>query len=249
MKDGVDCSMKKMLAYSPIILCILFAVIPIVAILVEKEGFSVELYYPMVIYVALVIIELAVWVAVKFCNIKFDMVAQSFLALFCLISVICAGYYGTFLNLGNFFFIFFIQIALISVISAGITMENMVQEKGMKIAFTIITLIVGIIVAGWLFLNAVFGGVGLLSVVYSKESPDGKYIAEIVDDDQGALGGSTIVRVTRKESISFGVGNIHKDPTVITVRRWGMWDDIEFEWVDEDTLLVDGTEYTNGGAW
>ena len=116
-------------------------------------------------------------------------------------------------------------------------MFHEVQEKGVKIAFTITTMVIGSGVGVWLFLCLLLGDFGVTSVMHSKQSPEGKYVAEIIDYDEGALGGSTTVEVRRTEAVSFFIGRISKNPVILCHRGWGLWDEIDFEWV----LVDDGS--------
>ena len=47
---------------------------------------------------------------------------------------------------------------------------------------------------------AVFKDFGKKTVVQTIPSPSGKYYAQVIDDDQGALGGNTIVEVCKKSN-------------------------------------------------
>lgn len=241
--------MKKLLACGPIWLSILFGIAPFIAIQVDSVGFTFELYYPLVTYAVLVVLELLVFAGIRYCKVELGELAKVFTAVFLLISVVGIGGYGTFLADWDYSFAVFILLALISVIGAAVVMFHEVPEKVVKIAFTITSLVVGAVVWLFLFMCLFFGNIGVSKVMHSKQSPDGKYVAEVIDDDQGALGGYTIVQVKSNESFSFLIGRMYKDPVSLCRRGWGLWDEIEFEWVDEDTLLIDGTEYTDDGKW
>lgn len=241
--------MKKLIGCGPVWLCILFCAFPLVAMQASCVGFTFELYYPLATYAVLVLLEFVLFVGVKYCKVKPGELARIFTAVFLLVSVIGVGYYGVILAKWDYSFVVFILLAVASVTGAAVMMCHEVKEKGVKIAFTITTLIVGAVVWLFLFMCLFFGNIGVTSVMYSKESPDGKYVAEVIDDDQGALGGSTIVRVKSNESFSFLIGRIYKPPVSLYYKGWGLWDEIEFEWVDEDTLLIDGTEYSDDGKW
>lgn len=48
------------------------------------------------------------------------------------------------------------------------------------------------------FIALIFGNIGQNTVVQTVESPSGKYYAQVIDSDQGALGGDTLVDVYKK---------------------------------------------------
>ena len=52
------------------------------------------------------------------------------------------------------------------------------------------------------FAMLIFGNMGEVTVVRSIESPGGTYYAEVVDDDQGALGGNTLVDVYQNKEFN-----------------------------------------------
>lgn len=241
--------MKKLLAYGPVWLSVVFGVIPYVAIQADSVGFTFELYYPLITYTVLVVIELIVFAGIRHYKVELGELAKIFTVVFLLISVLCVGCYGTLLANWDYLFVGFNFVAAISIISAAVVMYHEVPGKVVKIAFSIVTLVEGAVVWLFLFMCLVFGNIGITTVMYSKDSPEGKYVAEVIDDDQGALGGYTIVRVKRNESFSFLIGEIYKDPVSLCRRGWGLWEEIEYEWLDEDTLLIDGTEYSDDGKW
>ncbi|MBP3602613.1 MAG: hypothetical protein J6J79_00530 [Lachnospiraceae bacterium] len=241
--------MKKMFGYGPVWLSILFGAIPYVAIQADSAGFTFELYYPLATYAVLVVLELVIFAGIKYYKVELGELTKIFTVVFLLVSVVSVGCYGTLLKKWDYSSVVFILLVATSVISAAVVMFHELPGKVVKIAFAITTLVVGAVVWLFLFMSLFFGNIADAKVMYSRESPEGKYIAEVIDDDQGALGGYTIVQVKRKESFSFFLGRIYKDPVFLCRKGWGKWDKIEFEWVDEDTLLIDGTEYTNEGEW
>jgi hypothetical protein len=82
--------------------------------------------------------------------------------------------------------------------------------------------------------------VGEETVVRRLPSPDGSSYAEIIDDDQGALGGCTLVEVCpRGLSGEFGV-RVAKQ---IYFGRWGEFKDMELSWKDESCLEINGRAY------
>ena len=72
-------------------------------------------------------------------------------------------------------------------------------KYGKPLALKIITLILSafiILPVGFTgFVMLLFGNIGETTVIRSIVSPGGTYYAEIIDDDQGALGGNTLVDV------------------------------------------------------
>ena len=89
-----------------------------------------------------------------------------------------------------------------------------------------------------------FFTIGQLRVVQSVPSPDGTYYAEVIDDDQGALGGNTLVEVydTRKKIDLFFL-SVQKNPQRVYFGRWGMFKNMKLEWESEQVLLINGVPH------
>ena len=95
--------------------------------------------------------------------------------------------------------------------------------------------------AGFIFL--IFGNIGQNTVVQAAVSPDGKHIAEVINSDQGALGGDTLVDVQQVRTFDAGIFEIRKKPQRVYIGEWGEFEDMEIEWKDEKCLLLNGREY------
>lgn len=78
------------------------------------------------------------------------------------------------------------------------------------------------------------GSMGSATVVESAVSPDGVYRAELINVDQGALGGDTVIKVLREESS----GRFWNDDEIIYMGQWGEFDYMDLSWEDCDTLVV-----------
>lgn len=90
-----------------------------------------------------------------------------------------------------------------------------------------------------------FGEFGKTSVVKQVSSPDQSYIAEIVDDDQGALGGNTLVNIKGiGKEIPVLLGKLVPEEERVYEGDWGEFETMVIEWKDNHTLLIDGEEYT-----
>ncbi|MDE6566886.1 MAG: DUF5412 domain-containing protein, partial [Lachnospiraceae bacterium] len=92
------------------------------------------------------------------------------------------------------------------------------------------------------------GEFGKTSVVKQVASPDQSYVAEVVDVDEGALGGETLVNIkgTGKE-IPVLLGKLVPDEENVYEGNWGEFENMVIKWKDNETLLIDGKEYTVDG--
>ncbi len=83
---------------------------------------------------------------------------------------------------------------------------------------------------------------GARTVIAREASPDMRYCAEVIDDDQGALGGATILTVYRLDgSFSIGSFDFRKSQTVLRSGPWGEFESLS--WQDSEHLSMNGTIY------
>lgn len=75
-------------------------------------------------------------------------------------------------------------------------------KYGKSLSLKIIALILILPIGFFSFIALIFGSIGQNTVVQTAESPSGKYYAQVVDSDQGALGGDTLVVVYQKRGIN-----------------------------------------------
>ena len=120
-------------------------------------------------------------------------------------------------------------------------------KYGKPLAFKIITLILSalmILPIGFISLVfLIFGNIGQNTVVQTIESPGGKYYAQVIDSDQGALGGDTLVDVYEKSGINAIIFKIEKKPQRVYSGDWGEYENLEIHWKDDECLIINSTEY------
>lgn len=97
--------------------------------------------------------------------------------------------------------------------------------------------------AFFVFIACTFGSIGADTVVRSLPSPDGRLIAEVIDDDQGALGGSTQVWIRGSREGSFLLIGWKETGKRLYYGKWGEFNRMTLEWKDGETLLIDGKSY------
>lgn len=91
---------------------------------------------------------------------------------------------------------------------------------------------------GWIMVD--FGSVKVMNEI---PSPDGTYRVQIVDINEGALGGSTTVDVMR-DTIGFvNTKHFFSLGKRIYIGDWGMWDELDIEWIDNEKISFDGKVY------
>ena len=86
--------------------------------------------------------------------------------------------------------------------------------------------------------------IGQTTVVQTLPSPEGTHYAELIDDDQGALGGATVVNVyTPSAKIDLFFLQISKDPQQVYYGDWGKFENMKLEWESETVLLINGAPH------
>lgn len=93
------------------------------------------------------------------------------------------------------------------------------------------------------FISLVFGNIGQNTVVQTIESPSGKYYAQVIDSDQGALGGDTHIDVYEKSGINAILFKIEKKPQMVYFGEWGEFNDMQIYWKDDECLVINSIEY------
>ncbi len=88
-----------------------------------------------------------------------------------------------------------------------------------------------------------FGNFGVNTVVDRIYSPNETYYAEIVDSDQGALGGDTVVYAHKNSRLNLLVLTISKTPQRVYLGEWKEYETMKIEWKNEQCLLIDSKEY------
>ena len=138
-------------------------------------------------------------------------------------------------------------VILCYAISAGCSLYLTIR-RGRPLALKIISLVES---GGWTVLIAlatmivlVFGGLmGEETVVKTLTSPEGTYYAEVVDSDQGAMGGETYVQVYHPPVFSCFLFKVEDPPEVVYDGKWGAYKHMDIRWVDDSTLMIDGKLY------
>ena len=93
------------------------------------------------------------------------------------------------------------------------------------------------------FIALIFGNFGQNTVVQTVESPSGKYYAQVIDSDQGALGGDTFVDVYKKSGINVVIFKIGKKPQRVYFGEWGEFKNMQIYWKDDGCLVINSVEY------
>lgn len=123
-----------------------------------------------------------------------------------------------------------------------VTIRNIDSKVGKIIVSVLFSMMTAFFIF-FAFMMLTFGNIGLNTVVKSIDSPSGNLYVQIVDSDQGALGGGTIVDVYEKREIDVVVFKLKDKPESVYSGFWGEFEDMEIYWKDDDCLIVNSVEY------
>lgn len=135
----------------------------------------------------------------------------------------------------------FLLFMIADSVCAWIMFARFAGPKGLKVTAGILAVL---LYAGLLYLfPALFLGfnIGESTVVRSVPSPDGTRIAQVIDSNDGALGGSTFVEIQygSADLLLLRLDSVKR----VYSGRWGEFNDMEIVWQDGDTLLINGKPY------
>lgn len=120
-------------------------------------------------------------------------------------------------------------------------------KPGKPLTLTIISLVLSALMVlpiGFFgFIALIFGNIGQNTVVQSVESPNGTYYAEVIDSNQGALGGDTLVDVYEDKGINALVFKISKKPQRVYHGDWGEFENMDIYWKNDNCLVINSVEY------
>lgn len=128
-------------------------------------------------------------------------------------------------------------------ICSAVTAEKICKSKNTKV-FSVISsglLSVPLLIISVLLISA--GSFGANSVVETIYSPDKTYYAEIIDSDQGALGGDTVVYVHKTDKLNLLIMTVSKTPQRVYLGEWKEYESMQIQWESEQSLVINSKEY------
>ena len=112
-----------------------------------------------------------------------------------------------------------------------------------KTVFAILSILYICFLCVILFFRLLFGSFGENTVVMTVESPSKEYYAEVIDSDQGALGGNTFVDVYEKSIIETSVLTVCKKPKRIYSGKWGEYKKMQIYWENDTCIVINSVKY------
>lgn len=134
-------------------------------------------------------------------------------------------------------------LACISVVATLVIFATRLPRTVAFIMSTVMSLLMVMLI---FFISALglFGTFGSNEVYREVYSPGGKYTAKIVINDQGALGGSTVVMLKNNEDIkNILLYHLEKKEIKLYSGKYSEYASIIAEWQSDNVLLINGEEY------
>ena len=130
-------------------------------------------------------------------------------------------------------------LSLVWVVFSAIIMIKNVRSLGAKIAVYLPSVL--ILLPTMLFMLFLPFAWGYRMAVRTIISPERNYRAEVIDVNEGALGGATIVEVYDLRKQFDGIIFLfQKEPQVVYHGDWGEFETMKLEWESEQVLLING---------
>lgn len=136
-----------------------------------------------------------------------------------------------------------IGLLAIYVSACGILVIKHIRLLAIKATSLTLSLLLAIPVGIILFFALIFGSFGKNTVVKTVRSPSGEYYAQVIDSDQGALGGDTLVEVYEKCLVDNSLIRIQKEPRRIYSGEWGEYEHMQIYWKSDACLVINGIEH------
>lgn len=132
---------------------------------------------------------------------------------------------------------------LVSFVCMFFLMKRSIKTKAHKTVVSILYALMTAFILFFAFIMLLFSNIGQNTVIKNIESPNGNYYAQVIDSDQGALGGRTIVDVYEKRDIDVFVFKLRDTPQRVYVGEWREYESMHISWKDDNYLVVDSVEY------
>ena len=123
-----------------------------------------------------------------------------------------------------------------------ITIRN-ITSKVRKVIVSVLFILMTAFVIFFAFMMQLFGIIGQNTVIQTIESPDKNHYAQIIDSDQGALGGDTLVIVYEKREIDTFIFKLKDKPQRVYLGEWGEFKNMQMYWKDDTCLVINSVEY------
>ena len=139
-----------------------------------------------------------------------------------------------------------LSVAICVLISAVccffIVLRNIISTVN-KIIVSVLFALMTAFVIFFAFMMLTFGSIGQNTVIKNIESPNGNFYAQVIDSDQGAFGGDTLVNVYEKRGIDTFIFRLKDKPQRVYLGEWREYESMHISWKDDKCLVINSVEY------
>lgn len=234
--------MKKALSFSPILFSVIFLFFSF-GIIVSFFGYKFVLYNNFITSLIITILLFCTTICLPIFKISMNKASRVFSAFLLPLSIF-----------GELFFIAgadknsHLEITIALAFVACCCTAYIFVKYSSILVLTILSgslsaLFIALLVFS-LLLKSAFGDLSSDTVVKTLKSSNNTYLAQIINSDQGALGGNTNVEISKTdESLNVIIGKFSKLPKRVYSGKYEEYKDMDIFWKDENTLVINGKEF------
>ena len=132
---------------------------------------------------------------------------------------------------------------LVSAVCCFFIMIRNIMSTVSKIIVSVLFSLMTAFVIFFAFMMLTFANLGQNTIVKTIESPNGSFYAQVIDSDQGALGGDTLVNVYEKREIDTFIFKLKDKPQRVYMGEWREYESMHISWKDDKCLVINSVEY------
>lgn len=140
-------------------------------------------------------------------------------------------------------FLPFLILDMLCALMALFLLIRFVRSRAVRVLTILLCALFAFLIVALAPFRILLGELSEITIVREIPSPDQRYVAHLIDIDQGAMGGSTQVKVYEKPLIDIGPFCIERPAQTVYDGGWGKFEDMEIYWRDETTLFIDGRKH------
>ena len=230
--------MKRMISISRWVLFGYMALYSLGYLLLLEFGYTLELFSVPVVAISVAVLSVCVVVLdIIYKNTITNKVLCGLIATITPLSLI-----NTFFYLMESDQVLILKSGVVCFVCCCILTVKHAKPMALKIVALILSAMM-VIPIGFFSLLVVFFPIGQNTVVQTVESPNGGYYAELIDSDQGALGGDTVVSVYERWEINLLLFKIEKEPQQVYFGEWGEFKNMKIYWKNDHCIVINSVEY------
>lgn len=225
---------------TPYILLALSSFLPLITLILYCFEYSVSLYkftFPCVILAIIFIVSAILFFRSKELLLrKCDSIVCAILPFFSATDMAVCVFKQRTLPVA-----FCIAICLICSVLIATKSCNSVKAKTVSVINSTVLTVIALAFSFIVITADSFSTHTVKDVIYS---PDRTCYAEVVDIDQGALGGNTVIYVHKSKCLNLFFITVAKTPQRVYTGEWQEYKSLKIQWKDNDCLTVNSTEYS-----